>query len=201
MNFSKALDLITETDNKITAMEEAKDKLRLALAVKAELDNGAKAKIMLVCGEGVTPMDIDGLLARNNFTAEIKKRVDEIAIKYYLKLQNYNICGGIGHTELETPERQKLPEVIPEPESPKMETPEAAKEIKIPERIIDGKIKDEHGRAIVNRKVLGQMYFKDGKSAKQIARETGLAESTVFRHLAAMKAEKEQAAKECARQD
>ena len=202
MNFAKALDLITETDNKITAMEEAKNKLRLALAAKAELDNGAKAKIMLICGEGVAPMNIDELLTGNNFTAEVRQKIDEIALKQFLILSKHNNKGE-GAIELETP---KPPAIVPELESLKLETPETPKAepvkkgIKIPDKIIDAKIKDEHGRAIVNRKVLAQMYFKDGKGAKQIARETGLAESTVFRHLSEMKAEKEKAAKECARQ-
>ena len=215
MNFSKALDLIAETDNKIKVMEEAKDKLRLALAAKAEFDNGAKAKIMLVCGEGIAPMDIDGLLAGNNFTAEIKKRVDEIAIKYYLKLQNHNIYGGTGHTKIETPEPQKLPEIIPEPEPPKMETQEAAPEEKAPTPTFEtpeskAPREEQHGieipeqfaeikRKKINDKVIAELYYKQSKTVKEIVLETGYGESTVFKHLSNMKAAKEKAAKECVR--
>lgn len=98
-------------------------------------------------------------------------------------------------TEMEIPEKgsaASVPNSIPNvpniiPNQPKIETPEEPKPRK------------KAAPGTVDKAKLADMYFKQGKSAKEIASETGWGKSTVFNYLAAIRAEKEKTAKECAR--
>lgn len=98
-------------------------------------------------------------------------------------------------TETEIPEKGSgagVPNSIPNrpnsiPNQPEIETPEESKPRK------------KAAPGTVDKAKLADMYFKQGKSAKEIASETGWGQSTVFNYLAAIRAEKEKTAKECAR--
>ena len=184
MNFSKALDLISNTDKKIKDMREAQTKLQHSLAALAEIENGASLVVRLACKpinekEEEAEMSINELLNIGELTQNIRDALDHEARRNYLQLLAYeqNRESGGNDPQLE----------IPEAEADGLETPE---------RTRPGEIKVRHH---VNKAELADLYFKQGKTVKEIVRETGLGENTIFKHIAAIKAEKEKTAKECAR--
>ena len=203
MMFTKALDLLTETEKKVKEVENAQFKLRMALAAIAEIEKGAQASLRLLVpdasGQGFAQMDIDGVLESDLLTDYVRERLEATAKFSYMTLLGFKgdpeaIAAEDKENEVKIPDRLKK-----DPELPKvltLETPET-----VPAELPDlpAKIRGEHGKLVVNEKLLSKLYFKDGKSAKQIAAETGLAESCVFNHLKKLRAEKEQAAKECVR--
>ena len=212
MNFTKALDLITKTDKQIKELGEARDKLQLSLAALAELDHGAKVVLRLDCKplngqEERAEMCIDEIINGSDLAAYIYDALRHEARRNYLQLSYYQgeketesgeeISSQLEKkkTEMETLEKgsaASVPNSIPNvpniiPNQPEIETPEEPKPRK---RAAPG---------TVDKAKLADMYFKQGKSAKEIASETGWGKSTVFNYLAAIRAEKEKTAKECAR--
>lgn len=206
MNFTKALDLITKTDKQIKELGEARDKLQLSLAALAELDHGAKVVLRLDCKplngqEERAEMCIDEIINGSDLAAFIYDALRHEARRNYLQLSYYQ--GGEKEsgeeispepkkkTETEIPEKTTGTNVPLQPSVPRMpakiETPEEPKPRK------------KAAPGTVDKAKLADMYFKQGKSAKEIASETGWGKSTVFNYLAAIRAEKEKTAKECAR--
>lgn len=200
MNYTKALDLIADTDKKLKEMEAAQYKLRQALAALAEIENGAKINLRLLCPatsqNTAAVLNIDGILDRAMLAEYIKSSLEAVAKLSYAALLQF-------HPEKIPPEEDQEPGIrIPEElKAKKLETPEKVQPMETPEEPAEElpvKI-IENGKKIANDKLIEKMYFKDGKSARKIAAETGLAESCVFNHLKKIKAEKETAAKECVR--
>lgn len=200
MNYTKALDLIADTDKKLKEMEAAQYKLRQALAALAEIENGATINLRLICPATSTHaeavLNIDGILDRALTVDYIKNKIEAVAKLSYAALLQF-------HPEKIPPEEDQEPGIrIPEElKAKKLETPEKVQTMETPEtpaeelpvKIIT------NGHSTANDKLIEKMYFKEGKSAKKIAAETGLAESCVYNHLNKIKAEKEKAAKECVR--
>lgn len=200
MNYTKALDLIADTDKKLKEIEAAQYKLRGALAALAEIENGATINLRLICPATSTHaeavLNFDGILDRALLSDYIKSRLEAVAKLSYAALLEF-------HPEKIPPQEDQEPGIkIPEElKAKKLETPEKVQTTETPEtpaeelpvKII------ENGHSTANDKLIEKMYFKDGKSARKIAAETGLAESCVFNHLKKIKAEKEKAAKECVR--
>ena len=202
MNFTKALDLLMESEKRVKEVEAAQYKLRMSLSAIAEIEKGARASLRLIVPAGDNNdaiMNIDGVLESDLLTDYVRERLEATAKFSYMTLLGFK-----GDPEAKAAEDKENEVKIPDrlkkdPELPKvltLETPET-----VPAELPDlpAKIRGEHGKLVVNEKLLEKMYFKDGKSAKQIAAETGLAESCVFNHLKKLRAEKEQAAKECVR--
>lgn len=187
MNFTKALDLIATTDRQILELKETSSKLQLSLAAIAELENGASIAVRITCPplsekDESADMCVDSIVNFEKLAELVKSEIEETAKACYLKLTTFG--KGEEMTETETP----APELeIPEAPAagPELETPEDPKTIA--------------PRQKVNRQEIADLYFKQGKSAKQIAQQTGLGESTVFKYLHEIKAEKEKAAKELVR--
>lgn len=203
MNFTKALDLITKTDKQIKELNEARDKLQLSLATLAELDHGAKVVLRLDCKplngqEERAEMCIDEIINGSDLAAYIYDAIRHEARRNYLQLSYYQ--GG---------EKESGEEISPEPSpEPKKKTeteiPEKGSAAIIPtpakiETPEEPKPRKKAAPGTVDKAKLADMYFKQGKSAKEIASETGWGKSTVFNYLAAIRAEKEKTAKECAR--
>ncbi|MBO4520739.1 MAG: hypothetical protein J5787_05985 [Alphaproteobacteria bacterium] len=194
MNFTKALDAISNTDKKIKELGEASRKLSLALAAIAEIENGASISVRLECTgkDDAAEMNIDEIIDGDKVAKLIIESLNIAATKNYLYLSGGTI------TRPETPKEDPAPK-IKTPEKTKIETPEPPK-IETPEPAPEPKQDPEKGKRVhhaVNRKKLADMYFKEGKTAKEIAAETGLGVSTVFKVLHELRAEKEKAAKEC----
>ena len=200
MMFTKALDLLTETEKKVKEVENAQFKLRMALAAIAEIEKGAQASLRLLVpdasGQGFAQMDIDGVLESDLLTGYVKERLEKTAKLSYMTLLNFNGEESKTVAAEAKPDAVTIPDRLKkDPEPPKvltLETPETVPEDQ-PGKII------ENGRKVANVALIEKLYFKDGKSARQIAAELELAESCVFNHLKKLKAEKEQAAKECVR--
>lgn len=202
MNYTKALDLIADTDKKLKEMEAAQYKLRQALAALAEIENGATINLRLICPATSTHaeavLNFDGILDRALLSDYIKSRLEAVAKLSYAALLQFHPEkippeeSGEAETGIRIPEELKAKK-LETPEAPQaLETPETPAE-EFPVKII------ENGHKVANTKLIEKLYFKDGKTGKQIAAETGLAESCVFNHLKKLRAEKEAAAKECVR--
>lgn len=193
MNFTKAIDLMTDTEKRMKEIDVALHRLRNSLAAIAELDNGAKADMILKC-DGVTePMHIGNLIDEKTLTEYIRDRLEVVARTNFEKLLCFR-----PEKNVEVQEEDLLPLKIPEELARKKEQREEPVETEEPEQM--PKLIGRNGKQVVNDALIARMYFKDGKSGKQIAAEIGLSESAVFNHLAKIRAAKEQAAKECARQ-
>ena len=215
MNFTKALDLITKTDKQIKELGEARDKLQLSLAALAELDHGAKVVLRLDCKplngqEERAEMCIDEIINGSDLAAYIYDALRHEARRNYLQLSYYQ-----GEKETESGE-EISPQPSPEPKKKtETEIPEKGSAASVPNSIPNGpniipnqpeietpeepKPRKRAAPGTVDKAKLADMYFKQGKSAKEIASETGWGKSTVFNYLAAIRAEKEKTAKECAR--
>lgn len=192
INFTKALDLLSDTEKRMKDIDVAQRKLRNALAAISEIDNGAKACLVLKCDGGASDMYIGNLFDEKSLTAYVKDRLEMVA------RENFEILLSFKPVQRDTSE-DEIPEVkIPEELAKKKEQREDP-EPKTPEPATVAKMIGKNGKAVVNDTLLDRMYFKEGKSAKNIARETGLSESAVFNHIAKIRAAKEKAAKECVR--
>lgn len=215
MNFTKALDVISSTDRKIKKLNEASGKLSLAMAAIAEIENGASISVRLECTgkDDTAEMCIDGVVDVDKLTKIIVESLNITATKNYLYLSGGGNTIGEKKPQTEIPEKGRL--CPPQPTTPKMpekkpvfETPEAPKEEPQPEKPKPEEItkqpepqqeKVTKARGKVNRDQLANLYFKQGKTAKEIVKETGLGESTVYKVLNELRAEKIKTAKECVR--
>lgn len=200
MNFTKAIDLMTDTEKRMKEIDAALHDLRNALAAIAELDNGAKADMILKCNGLTEPVHIGNLMDEGLLTKYVRDRLELVARSNFEKLLYFR-----PEEKSDIQEEEMPPLKIPDELARKKEQREEPSENLPVEAIAHEvepmpKVIGKNGKAIVNDALIARMYFKDGKSGKQIAAETGLSESAVFNHLAKIRAAKEQAAKECARQ-
>lgn len=193
MNFTKALDLLSDTEKRMKEIEVAQRNLRNALAAISEIDNGAKASLVLKCDGGASDMYIGNLFDEKSLTANVKDRLEMVARTNFEILLSFKPIERTDTSENDVPE-VKIPEELAKKKEQR-EDPEAI----APEPATVAKLVGKNGKAVVNDSLLDRMYFKEGKSAKTIARETGLSESAVFNHIAKIRAAKEKAAKECVR--
>ena len=195
MNFTKAIDLMTDTEKKMKEIDAALHMLRNSLAAIAELDNGAKADLILECNGVAEPMHIGNLMDENVLTAYVKDRLEIVARMNFETLLCFK-----PEARIETPEDELPPLKIPEELQKKKEQREEPIETEEPEQASVPKVIGRNGKPVINDVLLERLYFKEGKTGLQIVKETGLSESAVFNHLAKLRAAKEQAAKECVRQ-
>lgn len=182
MNVTEAMDLLSDSRNQIKEMNDTMHRLQEALVAIAEMDNGAVPKFSLMCDGGGAEMVVSDYIDKQALTKYVRDQLEIMARANFEKLLSFKPV-----PKIETPEDE-----VPEPKIPE----ELQRKKPIPEATLTGK----NGKPIVNDELISKMYFKDGKSGKQIAAETGLSESAVFNHLAKLKAAKETAAKECVRQ-
>lgn len=189
MSYSKALDILTEADRKITELTKARDRLQLTLAALSEIENGAVVFVSLNCKpnneeENPAQMCIDMLIDPKKAEAFIRAELEENVKRLYMSLLMQEKAAAAEAPEATAPAPEKA--VV----KPKAE---------IPEKITEAPKCEITKRLKVDRAKLNELFFKQGKSAEQIAQETGLGVSTVFKHIKILKAEKEQAAKELVR--
>ena len=201
MNMTKALDLMTDTEQRMKEIDAALHELRNSLAAIAELDNGARADLVLKCDGGASEMYIGNLIGVTELTAFVKDRIEILARSNFEKLLGFK---PVKQTETDEPAEVKIPEELmkkkPETEEdPAEDLPEIKYVDDEPEQAPVPKVIGRNGKAVVNDVLIDRLYFKEGKSAKSIALETGLSESAVFNHIAKIRAAKLKTAKECVR--
>jgi hypothetical protein len=201
MNMTKALDLMTDTEQRMKEIDAALHELRNSLAAIAELDNGARADLVLKCDGGASEMYIGNLIGVTELTAFVKDRIEILARSNFEKLLGFK---PVKQTEAEEPAEVKIPEELmkkkPETEEdPAEDLPEIKYVDDEPEQAPVPKVIGRNGKAVVNDVLIDRLYFKEGKSAKSIAQETGLSESAVFNHISKIRAAKLKTAKECVR--
>ena len=169
MDLSKVLDTIQAADCKIKEINGELQKLRLSVTALDELENGGRIEIAVYSKD-------DSILRFTEIfdAAEFEKYATETLVDT-AKQSKARLMKAIGVSDPDQEDTtvKELTELTASKKSTVIE------------------------RHKVDRRLLSELYFKQGKAAKEIAKETGLGESTVFKHISEMKAEKETAAKEC----
>ena len=194
MNTTKAMELIKETDEKVKKITETRTKLNFALVILEEINKlesppdviGKFANFTMDAYEGdiLNPINVESLFNPGELEELVRTRAESVATQKYMELLTLT-----GETVVPVKESEAALEV-PEPVSPKLETPESGSVengIIIPRNM---KIDDDK---------IEELYFKQGKGAKEIAQLLGIGYSTVRKHVNEIQQAKEKLAKECVR--
>ena len=186
-------ELLRQGKDKLKELQEGMNILSTAMAAKELMDVVGNVSISVFASAGLGGADT----CLNELWEYDKDALKDMVMRQ-IERQITRGKALLASTGCFSEVREAMPEeeapVIKEEPKPEPEPEPFQTDAEIPERLEKARVKHT-----VDRKLLEEMYFRQGKGCKKIARETGLAESTVFRHIAEMKAEKEKAAKECAR--
>lgn len=182
-------ELLKQGKDKLKELQEGLNMLTTAQAAREVLEmvSNASISIFVTTGTSGSSVCLNDLWEYDK--EDLKKIVERQIERQITRGKTLLASTGCFSEVKEALPKVEDPEPVEVSEPKPLETDAA-----IPDRLEKARVKHT-----VDRKQLADMYFKQGKGCIQIARETGLAESTVFRHIADMKAEKEQAAKECVR--
>lgn len=185
-------ELLKQGKDRLKELQTGMDMLSAAMSARELLDvvGNPSISVFISAGTGGSSTCLNELWEydKDSLKDVVERQIDRQITRAKTMLVSTGCFGDSGKAEQE----EKEPEI---PITEEVKEPEPLQtDATIPERFEKARVKHT-----VDRKLLADMYFKQGKGCIQIARETGLVESTVFRHIADMKAEKLQAAKECAR--
>lgn len=190
MNITNAIDLMTDTEKRMKEIDAALHELRNSLAAIAELDNGARADLVLKCDGGASEMYIGNLIGVTELTVFVKDRIEMLARSNFEKL--------LGFKPVEHVEAKEAVEVnIPE-ELMKKKEPEAVVK-KASEIITETAPTKKTSKDIVSDLTLRQEYFKHGRTVKEIAEQYNVGVHGLYKRIEKMQQEMKTAAKERAR--